>query len=38
MEYYRDLWAEFDPNATSFMDKEDFPEFMIRLGAPLGWD
>lgn len=35
---FRDTWARFDPNGTSFIKRQDFIKFMLALGEPLGWD
>ena len=37
-EQFRDAWSYFDQDATSFMRVEDFPDFMLTLPPPLGWD
>ena len=37
-EHFRDVWSEFDHDATGFIAVEDFNQFMFKLGEPLGWD
>ena len=37
-DHFRDVWSMFDPNATSYIKKEDFVQVMLNLGEPLGWD
>lgn len=37
-EHFRDIWSEFDPDATSFITKDQFKQFMLKLEEPLGWD
>jgi hypothetical protein len=37
-EHFRDVWARFDPDATSFIRKHSYPRFLEELGDPLGWD
>ena len=38
LDQYKDIWAEFDPNATGYIESSNFADFMLKLGAPLGWD
>lgn len=35
---FRDIWAQFDPDATSFIKITSYPRFLVQLGEPLGWD
>lgn len=35
---FRDVWSDFDPDATSFIKIATYPRFLIALGDPLGWD
>lgn len=37
-EHFRTVWAEFDPNATTFIKLADLRNFLLMLGAPLGFD
>lgn len=37
-EHFRDVWARFDPDATSFIRKHSYSRFLQALGDPLGWD
>lgn len=37
-ERFRQVWAEFDPNATTFIKLGDLRNFLLMLGAPLGFD
>ena len=36
-EYFRDMWSHFDQDATGFINPEDFPKLLFKLGSPLGW-
>jgi len=38
MDHFRNVWAELDPDATSFIPKADLPQFLMQLGPPLGFD
>ena len=38
MARYRDAWAEFDPNATGYIESVKFADLMLAFGPPLGWD
>lgn len=35
---FRKVWADFDPEATTFINIVDIREFLFKLGAPLGFD
>lgn len=35
---FREVWSQFDPNATSFIRVHSYPKFLMCLGEPLGWD
>jgi hypothetical protein len=35
---FRQIWADFDPDATTFMNIGDFRAFLFQLGSPLGFD
>jgi len=35
---FREVWARFDPNATSFIRIHSYAKFLMLLGEPLGWD
>lgn len=37
-ENFRDVWSEYDQDATSYIKKDKFTDFMFRLPQPLGWD
>lgn len=37
-ERYREIWAEFDPDATTFIKLADIRPFLFALGGPLGFD
>jgi hypothetical protein len=34
---FTDIWAKFDPDATSYIPCEDLEDFLTMLGAPLGF-
>lgn len=33
---FKEKWADFDPHASSFIEKEQFVDFLYHLGPPLG--
>jgi hypothetical protein len=35
---FREVWAEYDPEATTFIVLRDLRPFLFKLGAPLGFD
>ncbi|TNV88168.1 hypothetical protein FGO68_gene5359 [Halteria grandinella] len=37
-ERFSEVWAEFDPDATTFIKLDDLRNFLLMLGAPLGFD
>lgn len=37
MKNLRNTWAEYDPDATYFIDVTDFLMFLSKLGPPLGY-
>lgn len=37
-EFFRETWAIFDPDGSSFIRVYDYPKFLLALGKPLGWD
>ena len=37
-EHFRDIWSHYDPDATGFIEIEEFPSFMLELKSPMGWD
>lgn len=37
-ERFREIWAQFDPDATTFVKLADLREFLFALGEPLGFD
>lgn len=37
-DHFRQIWALYDPDASSFMRKKSYPRFLVALGNPLGWD
>ncbi|TNV87903.1 hypothetical protein FGO68_gene16047 [Halteria grandinella] len=36
--HFKEVWAEFDEDATSFIKLPDLRRFLIRLGSPFGFD
>ena len=38
MAKYRDAWAQFDPEATGYIEATKFADLMLKFGPPLGWD
>ena len=38
VEHFKEIWSHYDKSAKGFIPIEDFPDFMIELGMPLGWD
>ncbi len=37
-DHFRETWALFDPDATTFMAVNLYSSFLLHLGEPLGWD
>ena len=37
-DHFRNVWSYLDQDATGFIFVEQFPQLMIKLGLPLGWD
>lgn len=37
-DHFREVWSRFDPNATSFIRKHVYRNFLMALGDPLGWN
>jgi hypothetical protein len=37
-EHFKEVWSEFDPDASSFMLISSYRKFLLKLGDPLGWD
>jgi hypothetical protein len=37
-EHFREVWMDFDPDATSFIKLLDLRPFLLALGGPLGFD
>lgn len=35
---FREVWAEFDPDATTFIQMNQLRDFLVALGEPLGFD
>lgn len=35
---FREKWAMFDPDASTFMKCANYPKFLLYLGEPMGWD
>ena len=35
---FREVWAEFDPDATTFIRLKDLRLFLFAIGCPLGFD
>jgi hypothetical protein len=35
---FREVWANFDPDATTFIDLHQLRGFLWKLGSPLGFD
>jgi len=38
LQHYRKIWADFDPEATTFIPISKLKPFLFKLGSPLGWD
>lgn len=38
MSKYRNAWAQFDPDATGYIEATKFADLMLKFGPPLGWD
>lgn len=38
LEKFRDCWSEYDKDGTGFIAVSDFPQFMLSLSDPLGWN
>ena len=38
LEKFRDAWAKFDPEATTYIKIFKLPDLLFELGKPLGWD
>ncbi len=38
LESFKKSWAEFDPEATSFLPIKHLRSFLFKLGDPMGWD
>jgi hypothetical protein len=36
--HFREVWANFDPDATTFINIYHLRAFLIQLDAPLGFD
>jgi hypothetical protein len=37
-EHFKEVWSQFDADATSFMLVSSYRKFLLKLGDPLGWD
>jgi hypothetical protein len=37
-ERFREVWSEFDPEATTFINMSQLRHFLFALGEPLGFD
>lgn len=37
-DHFRQIWALYDPDASSFIRKRSYSRFLVALGNPLGWD
>jgi hypothetical protein len=37
-EHFKEVWSNFDPDATSFILVSQYKNFLLKLGEPLGWD
>eukprot|EP00347_Sterkiella_histriomuscorum_P013804 403363301 len=35
---FREVWANYDPDGTTFMSSQSYGLFLERLGQPLGWE
>ena len=35
---YKDEWAKFDTKGTGFMEVQNMKAFLLKIGAPLGFD
>ena len=38
MALFRQKWAEFDPDGTSFIAMNKLPALLLKVGPPIGWD
>lgn len=38
LQKFRETWADFDPEATTFIPIYELKEFLFALGSPLGFD
>lgn len=38
LEHFRQIWATFDPEATSYIKLNELRSFLFALGRPLGFD
>jgi hypothetical protein len=36
--HFRKVWADFDPDATTFIALHQLRHFLSKLGSPLGFD
>ena len=38
MDHFKQVWSDYDPEATTFIKIYDLKKFLFTLGKPLGWD
>ena len=38
LDHFRDVWAKYDPDATTFLKISRIKDMLFDLGSPLGWD
>ena len=38
LDNFRDVWAKYDPDATTFIKISKIKDLLLDLGEPLGWD
>jgi hypothetical protein len=37
-QWFRECWAEYDPDATNYINLRDLRHLLFKLGPPLGFD
>ena len=38
MDTFRYVWAEHDPDGSTFINIPELPDILLKIGEPLGWD
>ncbi|CDW82905.1 voltage-gated ion channel superfamily [Stylonychia lemnae] len=38
LDKFRDVWSQYDPEATTFIPIKQIKDFLFDIGKPLGWD